>query len=320
MKQVTLSKLQKSTKQPSVSKHSIQRVTPNLSIYSSCNKNRNSFIKEMSLLSFPKKEKKSIKGSMTVEAAIVVPLFVFFLLNLLGVMEIYGLHGMLAASLREVGRELTVYAYAYERIADEEEDEGLEAFIENVAFSYLYVKERVEAFAGGQYLDESPLTYGREGLCYLESSILQQEDMIDLVVTYQVSPAIPVAGFAPASFYNRYYGRAWTGYDVAKGEDSEEVYVAENAEVYHLERDCTHLLLSVRQCTADEVNSLRNDSGSKYRACEFCSAAGFAILYITDKGDCYHGEIDCSGLKRTVFVMTKEEAEKYLGVCSRCGR
>jgi len=318
MKQVTLSKLQKSTKQPSLSKHSIQRVTPNLSIYSSCNKN--SFIKEMSLFSFSKRKKNSMKGSMTVEAAIIVPLFVFFLLNLLGVMEIYGLHGVLTASLREIGRELTVYAYAYERIVNEEDDEGLEALIENVAFSYLYVKERVEEFAGREYLDESPLTHGREGLCYLESSILQQDDIVDLVITYQVSSTIPVVGFSPAAFYNRYYGKAWTGYDVAKGEDGEEVYVAENAEVYHLERDCTHLLLSVRQCTAAEVNGLRNDRGNRYRACEFCSTAGYEVLYITDNGDCYHGQIDCSGLKRTVFVMTKKEAEKYFGVCSRCGR
>ena len=320
MKQVTLSKIQKSTKQPSVSKHSIQRVTPNLSIFSSCNENKYSFIKEMSLFSFPKKEKKNLKGSMTVEAAMVVPLFVFFLLNILGVIEIYGLHSVLTASLRETGRKLSIYAYAYERIVDEEEDEGLEAFMENVAFSYLYVKASVEEFAGRQYLDKSPLTYGRDGLCYFESSIMQQDDIIDLIVTYRVSPVISVVGFTPAGFYNRYYGRAWTGYDVANGEDGQEVYVAENAEVYHLERECTHLLLSVRQCRADEVGNLRNENGCSYRACEFCPSDGYEILYITDKGDCYHGQIDCSGLKRTVFVMAKEEAEKYFGVCSRCGR
>ncbi len=320
MKHVTLTTNQKSTKQPSFSKHSIRRFTPILSICSSCNIHIKSFIKEMSLFSFPKLTKQDFVGSMTVEAAIVVPLFVFFIVNLLGIIEIYSLHGTLTASLREVGRELSVYAYAYDRIVKEEEDEGLEALVENVAFSYLYVKTQVETFAGSQYLDASPLTHGRESMNFLESSILQQDDIIDLVVTYQVSPVIPVVGFRPARFYNRYYGRAWTGYDVAGNENAQEVFVAENAKVYHLDRECTHLLLSIKECTAAEVGNLRNADGNRYRACEFCQTAGKSKLYIADRGDCYHGQIDCSGLKRTIFVMTMTEAKKYYEVCSRCGR
>lgn len=320
MKKVTLTTNQIGTKQPSFSKYSVWRVTPISSKNSSYYKYKMNLIKEMSLFFFPKWMRKSHAGSMTVEAAIVVPLFLFFLLNLLGIIEIYGLHGTLTASLREVGRELSVYAYAYDAIVDEEEDEGLEALVENVAFSYLYVKAQVEDFAGQQYLDASPLTEGKESLSYLQSSILQQDEVIDLVVTYQVSPFISLAGFRPARFYNRYYGRAWTGYDVEKGDNSQEVYVAENAEVYHMERECTHLLLSIKECSSAEVENLRNEDGNKYSACEFCLTEGKSLLYITDRGDCFHGQINCSGLKRTVFVMTKAEAEKYYAACSRCGR
>lgn len=318
MKQTTLTTIQKSTKQPSFSKNSIQRITPNFSEYSSCNNNH--FIKKMSLLFFTQKEKRDCNGSMTVEAAIAVPLFLFFLLNLIGIIEIYGLHGTLTASLREVGRELSVYAYAYDRLIDEDEDEGLEALVENVAFSYLYVKEKVEEFAGETYLERSPLTYGNAGLSYLESSILQQDDIIDIIVTYQVSPFIAIAGFSPARFYNRYYGRAWTGYDVAGGEEAEEVYVAENAQVYHIERECTHLKLSIRECTQSQIENLKNADGDFYRACALCATDKQTVLYITDRGDCYHGQLNCSGLKRTVFVMKKTEAEKYLKPCTRCGR
>ncbi len=320
MNKETINTYQKSTKQPSVSKHSIRRVTPILSIYSSCYMHNNKFIKEMSLLSFLTSKMKNLKASMTVEAAVVIPLFMFFLLNMLGIIEIYGLHGTLTAALREVGCELSVYAYAYDRVMNEEEDEGLEALIENVAFSYLYVKEQVKDFAGEQYLDNSPLTDGCAGLSYLESSIMQQDDIIDLTVTYKVSPFISLVGFAPAKFYNRYYGRAWTGYDVSHGENAQEVYVSENAEVYHQSRECTHLVLSIASCTAAEVPYLRNEDGHRYRACEFCLTEGETVLFITDRGDCYHGQIDCNGLKRTVFVMTKEEAEDYYRACSRCGR
>ena len=96
--------------------------------------------------------------------------------------------------------ELSVYAYAYDKIVQEEEDSGLEAFIENAAFSCLYVKGRVEEQAGAGYLDTSPLVGGSQGISYLDSSILQQGDIIDLTASYAVAPFVGIAGFYPAPF------------------------------------------------------------------------------------------------------------------------
>lgn len=269
---------------------------------------------------------KKCRGSMTVEAALVLPLFLFFLLNLLWIIEIFSLHSTLLASLREVGRELSTYAYAYDSMVQEEEDSGLEALVENAAFSYLYVKNRVEALAGSEYLDNSPLTNGRDSLVYIESSILQEGDILDLVVTYKVSPLIDIIGFSPGRFYNRYYGRAWTGYEVGGNTDTEAggieyVYVAENATVYHLSKDCTHIALKISECDAMEVEKLRNDYGAKYYPCELCGKRGIdgvGTFYIAANGDRYHRYLQCSGLKRTVTVMLREEAEKLYRVCTRC--
>lgn len=280
------------------------------------------------MLSFFHKNTYDGQGSMTVEAAIVLPLFLFFFLNLFSIIEIYRLHGTLLYSLREVGSELSVCAYAYDSIVNPEEDSGLEAFVENVAFSYLYVKARVEAIAGREYLEESPLTYGRDGIWYLESSILQEDDIVDLVLTYRVSPLVSLAGFRPARFYSRYYGRAWTGYAVSgEGEpeeaetaETEYVYVAENAEVYHLSRNCTHIRLTIGECQAGEVAALRNEAGGRYSACERCVTTGAGVLYITPAGDRYHQRIDCSGLTRTIQRIARAEAERRYRLCSRCGR
>lgn len=321
-----LKKQIKSTKQPSLMRYSTRKITPRTSANSSYITNKKSISKSsiegISVLSFPQGSRlQSYHGSMTVEAAIVLPLFLFFFLNLLWIIEIYSLHSTLLAALRETGRELSVYAYAYDSIVQEEEDTGLEALIENAAFSYLYVKGRVESQAGVEYLEGSPLTYGRDGLLYVESSILQKGDIIDLVVTYQVSPLTALAGFRPARFYSRYYGRAWTGYDVAgEQEKGEMVYVAENAEVYHVSRDCTHIRLSIAECNAEEVAGLRNDFGSRYGPCRLCVTDGQGRLYITANGDCYHQNLTCSGLKRTIAEMPRSEAEKYYRRCLRCGR
>ena len=70
----------------------------------------------------------------------VLPLFLFCFLNLFSILNIYSLQTTLMAALRETGQDLCVYGYAYERMVQEEDDEGLEAFAENIAFSYSYVK------------------------------------------------------------------------------------------------------------------------------------------------------------------------------------
>ncbi|MEZ3427996.1 MAG: hypothetical protein K1W13_11465 [Lachnospiraceae bacterium] len=260
---------------------------------------------------------------MTVEAAMVLPVFLFFFFNILWMIEIYRLHSTLLFSLREVGRELSVYAYAYDKIVQEEEDSGLEAFIENAAFSCLYVKGRVEEQAGVGYLDTSPLVGGSQGISYLDSSILQQGDIIDLTASYAVAPFVGIAGFYPAAFYSRYYGRAWTGYDVEKGAGEETeviyVYVAENAKVYHLDRDCSHITLSIRQIKQEETGNIKNQYGENYTPCEICMTDGKGSLYITLTGNRYHQSLECSGLKRTIKTMPRSEAERHYKMCQRCG-
>lgn len=264
----------------------------------------------------------SFNGSMTVEAAVVLPLFLFFLLNLLSVIELFHLHGTLLASLCEVGNELSVGAYAYDSFASPVEEDDLKTIVGNLAFSYLYVKGRVEALAGREYLAQSPLPAGADSLVYLGSSVLQK-DKIDLQITYRAEPFVKLIGFKPGIFKSRYYGRAWTGYDVtAEGVESEEteyVYVTENATVYHLSRSCTHIYLSIRECEAEQVENLRNASGEKYMPCERCVTEEKGTLYITQAGNRYHQSLSCSGLKRTIRKIPRKEAEKNYRMCSGCG-
>lgn len=277
------------------------------------------------MLSFSqiKKTGKGIQAGMTLEAAVALPIFLCFFLNILSVIEIYRLQGTLLYALHEVGQSLSVYAYAYDKLLDPEEDSGLEALIEDAAFSYLYVKGRVEKLAGTSYLDSSPLTDGKAGIIYLDSSIMQEGDRIDLVLSYQVSPFVSLAGFEPAWFHSRYYGRGWTGYAVDSGAEEDGgddyVYVAEHARVYHMDKDCSHISLTVKECYSWELSSLRNIYGGRYVACEKCMVSGCDKYYVAVSGDCYHGSRDCSGLKRSISRISRAEAERHYERCSRCG-
>lgn len=319
---------QKSITQPSLKKMFLRKPSPkdfrNSSTYSKgISRKQNNLLKPIEGISALSFKEKAFVGSMTVEAAIVLPFFLFFFFNLLWIIEIYNLQGTLQMALRECGRELSMYAYAYDRIVQEEEDEGLEALIENVAFSYLYVQGQIEEMAGTEYLENAPIYGGKTGLIYADSSILQQGDIIDLVISYRAAPFIDVIGFSPGWFYARYYGRAWTGYDVS-GEDSAEragyAYIAENASVYHLNRECSHISLSVRECPLQETEYLRNEYGERYRACERCISGGESMVFITTDGNRYHRDRGCGGLNRTVRRIPVSQAEALYEACSRCGR
>lgn len=114
---------------------------------------------------------------------------------------------------------------------------------------------------------------------------------------------------------------AWTGYDPKntdnEGTDGGEmVYVTEYESVYHTSESCTHLDLSVHRGIKTQVEQKRNEYGGKYHACERCGGDS-ALVYYTEKGDCYHSQVSCSGLKRTVRLVKKSEIQAYIQ-CERC--
>ena len=112
----------------------------------------------------------------------------------------------------------------------------------------------------------------------------------------------------------------WNGYGRGFFPDDETVYVTEGSEVFHRDRNCSHLKLSVREVPGSEVPALRNKSGSRYRPCGIChSSLSDGKLYITTDGDRYHNSITCSGLKRCVRAIKKSEAGSRRP-CKRCGR
>lgn len=279
----------------------------------------NKSIEGISLHTFFRKE---VKASMTVEAAVVLPLFLFFFLNLIGAIEMIRLHGNLQLAMGEVGKKLAIYGYAIEhKDMSEQDGNSLLQELGDVALSYSYVKAKIVDYVGEEYLDASPLSNGARGLQFWESEIISENDCIDMILTYNVSPVIEVIGQRPFRMANRYYGHIWNGYrplSTLSGEDGTIVYVAENGVVYHENRECTHLLLSIRQVTLQQALLSRNEQGGKYTECEKCVQGQVnKDVFIADEGDRYHNERQCPGLKRTVFVMIKGEAGEYRG-CSRC--
>lgn len=280
------------------------------------------FMERISLLTSLSRK---VNASMTVEASVLLPMFLFFFLNLGCAIEMIRLHGNLQLALWQIGSKLSVYGYAMSTGEMPEGKAGEDNWwqeLTGATFASTYVKAQVKKSVGEEYLNHSPLTDGASGLQFWESTICGSEDEIDIMVTYSVSPWSRMIGFSPFRMMNRYYAHIWNGYALSgETEETQIVYITESGTVYHLTRGCTHLQLSVRTISAAGVNDARNQYGGKYYPCEKCTGASQpGVFYITDEGNRYHYERECSGLKRTIYTLRFEDATAQgYRACSRCG-
>lgn len=272
------------------------------------------------LISCPGNGKRNNRGSMTVEAAVVVPLLILFVLHLGSCMEMLRLHGKLEYALWQTGRELAVYgAVETGSNASEETLDNVSGIVSELAVSYLYVNGRIGQILGKDYLDNSPLAYGHQGLNYLASEYLEEDECINIIITYQVCPQITCFPFPYFRMTSRYYGRAWTGFDVGGiTEQKTYVYVTEDGQVWHSRGDCSYLKLSVYEAQAETVWSLRNAQGERYRPCSRCGdRSQGGTVYLTQEGNRYHSVRSCPSLLRRIHAVVWREDLPHRP-CSRC--
>lgn len=255
------------------------------------------------------------KGSLTVEAALVLPIFMFAVIQLLSILDLYRFQVNLEAALHQSARQLAVYGYAREEIPAVS---MLESDLGQLAFSESYVRGSVLSQLGESYLKQAPIA--KTGVSFLESKILEDE-RIELVAVYRAQPYF--SGITDGFFCsNRCVVRAFTGYDNTKGDtiqkEEEIVYITESGSVYHRDRSCSALCVSVSAVSDWEVKNRRNYDGSKYYACPYCGRKASGTVYITNYGNRYHGNITCSELKRSIMAVPLSEVGGRRA-CAKCG-
>ena len=261
-----------------------------------------------------------VRGSMTLEAAFVLPFFLFAVINILFAVNIIGTQSRISAALHQTGNKMAFAGYVYEHTVGN----ILPNSLAGVAMTELYARGQVLEYTGRNYLDQSCVVGGAGGLSFAGSSVMGDDDMIDIQVSYKVKPFAGIMGFDGFTMRQRYYGRAWTGYDVTRyvsdmKQEDPMVYVTETGTVYHIDRNCTYLNPSVESVPAVLVGNRRNQSGGKYYPCELCGAGtGIGQVYITSQGSSYHSRINCSGLKRTIYTIPLSQVGGR-GSCSKCG-
>lgn len=274
---------------------------------------------------------------MSVEAALVLPLFLFFVVNILFFLDAVFVQSMVDAALEQAGGEIAEYAYFYKNAAaelspkEEEESDGT-AVMRGTAvskiFSETFVRERCAAFLREVFGTENingnfwTLSGGLDSLSFLRSEIMVGNENIKLTADYCLTPILKIPGMPPLHLQSEYFTHAWTGYtnDGLGGEERKNtVYITDSGSVYHRSRDCTYLRPSTRSVAAGQIGSARNRNGAKYYPCEMCRPGKSGVLYITNDGNRYHNSVSCSALKRAVREISVEDAERAMRACSKCG-
>lgn len=244
------------------------------------------------------------RGSLTVEAALVIPIFLFAIAALLSFTDILRLQMKMDSAMSQCAREMAVYGYAQSVLLPDGTEE-LPLPVEAL-FAETYVRSRVLSELGSDYLFRSPAG-GSQGIHFIGSRIMER-DRIELHSAYYVVPFFtlsPKAGFLTGQTA---VARAFTGYDNLSAADmaqkEEYVYITPEGKAYHKERSCHYLDLSIEKVFEDELTDLRNQNGGIYYACPLCKdAGGGSTVFVTNYGDKYHRDVLCSGLKRTVEMV-----------------
>ncbi|MCC8066283.1 MAG: pilus assembly protein, partial [Clostridiales bacterium] len=255
-----------------------------------------------------------LHASLTVEAALVLPLFLFCIVALLQYCKAMETAVQFGTALADTGKNLATVAYAETYTGEV----GTGAQIAVGTLSVFYAQNRVTSKVGD--------TTSVKNVNMALSSLMQEDEMIDLVLTYQIRSPFGVINLPGTFFIQRASVRAWVGRTVEEnsgeategGEDGEMVYVTATGSVYHTDPDCTYLKLSVHAVDASELEGLRNNSGGIYHECELCGSDCGSTVYITNDGTRYHSSLTCSALKRTVTQVKLSEVGD-MHVCSKCG-
>ncbi|MCF0142178.1 MAG: hypothetical protein HUJ75_02245 [Parasporobacterium sp.] len=255
-----------------------------------------------------------LKASLTIEAALTLPLFLFFSAALIYFLIIISLQSDIQLKMEEVSRELGKSAYILE------ENENLE----DIAINPASIQLMLLSGDMTERINHSRIAGGALGLNALQSTYDKETGELDIIVSYVYQiPLLPdkVSGLL---FTQRFKSRAWIGEDIkdknveTEEEDDEYVFITPNGSVYHRSKDCPYLDLSIVSIPYSAADSSRNRDGKKYYPCGDCGKGQFVSVFITNFGECWHGSLNCPGLKRTVQTVKLSEAGRP--PCSRCGK
>jgi hypothetical protein len=242
------------------------------------------------------------RGSATVEASIVVPLFFIAFVTISLLTDCLRVKNVVYEAFSEAVRCQAEYSYI---------EDKTNTLLDTAS---LYV--RIKGYIDDQELVDKYVSGGESGILVVQAE-KKADDYIYAKIKYSIRVNIPFFGKKQFVFQEKIRQRAYVGYSISgySDQDVTYVYMTENGTVYHNSRNCYHIKFTVEAVSENKVSE-------KYGSLSPCKLCGKKTkgknVYVATKADCYHTTLACSGLKRTVYRVKKEEHSE-LSACSWCG-
>ncbi|MCM1157936.1 MAG: pilus assembly protein [Bacteroidales bacterium] len=253
------------------------------------------------------------KGYITVEASLVLPVFLFFLSGMAQIAMLFPAEVHIHQALAEAAEYTALYGYLEqkteaqlenrEQLENRNQGEGITGLINAVRLN-----RQFQSCLGKNAYVETVLLNGSRGISITIKTDKDNPKLFTAKASYLAVFSAPLLGKITIPFSTEIRQKAFVGYGREEKEDS-YVYITPNQEVYHLRRSCTHLSLTVTE----------RDGGQRGSCvpCKFCGKGRQDIIYVAKSSNVYHNKRDCLGLKRTVSRVRLNEV-RGKGKCSRC--
>lgn len=271
--------------------------------------------------------KRKASASITVEAAVCLPLFVFFSLALLMPMEWLNRQRQIQTAMESLGESWSQYLYAWEERENQEnggnqeeqgykEEQEYKALVSDMAVGLL-LKEKLSRYAENVSVKRAEVP-DESGHIYIEAEFREKIPLF----------ATPGSGVSMKAAVKR---RSWIGLngklkEKGTGAENEEheniiVYVGASMGRYHWYRDCHYLSNQYEAVPSEQIINRRNCFGSKYTACARCAKSTdlTETVYVTEGGAHYHLDKSCTAMVSYVRSLPLDEV-RHLGACSYCER
>lgn len=246
-----------------------------------------------------------LNGSMALEGSLALPLFLFFIMTVLLSLEAVRFQSNMQEALHQTGNQYAFAGYMekYAKESFSDADGQIMSYLGNQIYPYLCV-------AGGE-----------GGIQIQDLSTVDENGRVEIRVTYQIKPFIGWIPIGNVAIQDGFVSHAFIGYTGLETQNNRQqetyVYITKTGSKYHMSFDCIYLRIQVKAADYGSISSLRNSSGERYHACLRCKPQKDGVVYITAEGNRYHGQSDCSSLKRIVHMIPLSEAAGY-GACSKC--
>lgn len=197
----------------------------------------------------------------------------------------------------------------------------------------LFIKERMYHDIQDIPILNRCIRNGYDGILFYGSSLFDEEECVTIRMAYRIQMPVLQKVFSDFPVIQKIRIRSFNGYAVAKRvseekesdhkeseEQEKQVYITKTGSVYHTNRNCTHLCISLSEIPSSFLSKVRNSHGGIYDPCEVCFHHGSVVpgkVYITKDGDCYHKNASCYTLQRYISSISLSEISGRR-LCKRC--